>query len=193
MKIWILLLAASLGSAADIHGDWIAEISAKGADPQYARVKLNGDGTSISGSWNQLTLAGAMIGDRLSFSLLRNGLPAGTLTATASGGGFSGEGKMRGGGRGGAGQESTVSFKLTRPVAPPSGGPRKIDFEPKVFYGYYSAANPPALRVFRVIRCARGLSTPAAGTTIAARPAVTSKPDRFMWKARCRAIRWSSN
>ena len=146
--IWILFVAASLTSAADIQGDWIAEVSAKGADPQYARVKLHGEGTSITGTWNQLTLTGTATGDHLNLSLLRNGAPAGTLTAAASGGGFSGEGRMRAGGRGGAGQESSVAFRLARPAAPPPGGPRKVDFEPRIFYGYYSAANPPALRVF---------------------------------------------
>jgi amidase len=147
-RIWILFVGASLSSGADIQGDWIAEVAAKGADPQYARVKLRGEGTSVTGTWNQLTLTGTAAGDRLNLSLLRNGAPAGSLTAAASGGGFSGEGRMKGGGRGGAGQESTVAFKLTRPAAREPGGPRTFDFEPRVFYGYYSAANPPALRVF---------------------------------------------
>jgi hypothetical protein len=50
---------ASLSSAADIQGDWIAEVAAKGADPQYARVKLHAEGSSIAGSWNQLPWATA--------------------------------------------------------------------------------------------------------------------------------------
>jgi acetamidase/formamidase len=145
--IRILFLAASLSSAADIQGDWIAQVTAKGADPQYARVKLHAEGASITGSWNQLTLTGT-IGDRLNLSLFRNGAPAGTLTAAANDSGFSGDGRMRLGGRGGAGQETVVAFKLTRPTVPPPGGPRTLDFEPVIFYGYYSARNPPALRIF---------------------------------------------
>ena len=50
-------------------------------------------------------------------------------------------------GRGGA-SDNAVTVKLVRPVAPPPGGPRTLDYEPAVFYGYYSAANPPALRMF---------------------------------------------
>jgi acetamidase/formamidase len=151
--IWILFVAASVGVAADIQGAWLAEISAKGAEPQYARVKLQAEGTSITGTWNQLTLTGAASGDRLSLSLLRGAGPAGTLELTANGAGFSGEGHLSGGGRGGGrggggGQESTVAVKLTRPASPPPGGPRTLDFEPKIFYGYYSAANPPALKIF---------------------------------------------
>jgi amidase len=145
--IRILFVVASLSSAADIQGDWIAAVAAKGADPQYARVKLHAEGAAITGSWNQMTLTGT-IGDHLNLALFRNGAPAGTLTAAANGGGFSGEGHMRMGGRGGAGQESLVAFKLTRPSAPPPGGARTLDFEPSVFYGYYSARNPPALLIF---------------------------------------------
>jgi hypothetical protein len=33
--LWILFAAARFSSAADIQGDWIAEVSAKGAEPQY--------------------------------------------------------------------------------------------------------------------------------------------------------------
>jgi len=144
---WILFVAASFSPAADIQGDWIAEVSAKGADPQYARVKLHVEGTSISGTWNQLTLTGAASGDHLNISLLRNGAPAGTLAVAANGTGFSGEGRMSGGGRGRGGPENTVAIKLTRPAIR-SGKPRTVDHEPSIFYGYYSAANPPALRIF---------------------------------------------
>jgi amidase len=144
--ILIFLVASSL-AAADMKGDWIAEISAKGAEPQFARVNLHVDGTSITGTWNQLAVTGAANGDRLTLSLQRKGAPAGTLTATANHSGFSGEGRLSGGGRGGN-AENAVTIKLTRPPTPPSGGPRTLDFEPNTFYGYYSATNPPALRVF---------------------------------------------
>jgi amidase len=148
----ILMIAASLTRAADviadIKGDWIAEISAKSADPQYARVSLHVEGTSIAGTWNQFTVTGAATGDRVNLSLRRNGASVGTLAATLNGGGFSGEGKISGGGRGGAAMENAVKIKLTRPPTPPPGGPRTLDYDPHVFYGYYSAANPPALRVF---------------------------------------------
>jgi amidase len=146
--ISLLFLAASFAPAADIQGDWIAELSAKGADPQYARVKLHLDGASITGTWNQLTLTGTATGDRLNLNLQRNGASAGTLAVTAGSSGFSGEGRISGGGRGGRGGENTLSIKLSRPPTAPSGGPRTVDYEPRAFYGYYSAANPPALKIF---------------------------------------------
>jgi amidase len=147
-SIWILVFASSAGIAADIHGDWIAEVSAKGAEPQYARVKLRVEGASITGTWNQLALTGAVNGDLLNLSLLHDGAPAGTLTARANGGGYAGEGRMSGGGRGRGGQENAVAIKLTRPAMPPSNKPRTVDYQPRIFYGYYSAANPPELRIF---------------------------------------------
>jgi acetamidase/formamidase len=167
--ILILFAAASFSAAADvaaeIDGAWIAEVSSKSAEPQYARVTLHIAGTAITGTWNQLTVTGAASGDRVNLSLLangsangsgngpRNGAPAGTLALTANGSGFSGEGRPSGGafggGRGrGGGTENTVAIKLTRPPIPPPGGPRTVDYEPRVFYGYYSASNPPALRIF---------------------------------------------
>jgi len=153
--IWILFVAAGLSTAADIQGDWIAEVSAKGAEPQYARVKLHIEGTSITGTWNQLAVTGTASRDHLNLSLSnsgpngpRNGTPAGTLVVTENSTGFSGEGRMSVGGRGAGGPENPVAIKLTRPAVHPPGGPRTLDYEPGVFYGYYSAANPPALRIF---------------------------------------------
>ena len=46
--VWLLCAAASLSAAADIQGDWTAEISIKGSDPQYARVKLLMEGGAVS-------------------------------------------------------------------------------------------------------------------------------------------------
>lgn len=146
--IFVFIAAASLGVAADIQGDWIAEVSAKGTEPQYARVRLHTEGSSIAGTWNDLKVTGSANGDRWSLSLERNGAPVGTLEARANGGGFSGEGKMSFGRRGGFGGTENVELTLTRPPEPPPGGPRTHDYDPQVFYGYYSAANPPAMRIF---------------------------------------------
>lgn len=142
----IFFAAASLGICADFQGAWIAEVSAKGSDPQYARVMLHVAGGTVSGTWNQWTVQGSATGDRLKLSLERNGSPAGTLEATANGAAISGEGRMSMGRRGGGPDESAVKVRLTHP--PKSPGARTFDYDPKVFYGYYSAANPPALRVF---------------------------------------------
>jgi amidase len=145
----ILLAGARLGCGADFAGDWIAEVVAKGAEPQFARVQLRTEGTRVTGAWNELKVEGAVTGDRINLSLVRNGAPAGTLTGVGSGGTLSGEGKLSRDGRGnGGGEAEPVTWKLTRPAQPPAGKPRTIDFEPTVFHGYYSASIPPVLHIF---------------------------------------------
>jgi acetamidase/formamidase len=146
MKISICLLCAlNACFAAGVSGDWIAEVSAKGAEPQYARVQLQEQGPSLAGDWNQMKVEGSISGDQVKLSLMRNGISAGTLTGLRSSGKISGVGEMPSG-RGG--QKEHVAWKLTRPVQPPSGKARTIDFEPPIFHGYYSASIPPVLHIF---------------------------------------------
>jgi acetamidase/formamidase len=154
----LLLGAAGCCSAAGVSGDWIAEIQAKGADPQYARVHLNAEGPKITGEWDQaaarMMVEGTSSGGGLKLSLMRGAAPGGSLSAAGSGDSFSGEGEVAGaGGRGGGEQRNTgqlehVAWKLTREPRPPAGSPKTIDFEPKEFHGYYSAAISPVLHVF---------------------------------------------
>ncbi len=141
----LLLLLPAFSLAADISGSWIAEVTAKGLDPQYARVELTTSGGTVTGKWNQSQVQGSLTGEQLTLTLL----PGGKLTGTVNGTGASGTGElssMSGRGGGGARQPEKVSWKLSRPVK--SGQPRTIDFEPKEFYGYYSAAIPPVLHIF---------------------------------------------
>jgi acetamidase/formamidase len=151
-----MLAAARMICAADITGDWIAEVTAKGAEPQYARVQLQTRGGSLTGVWNLWKVEGTLTGDQIALSLSREGTPAGKLSGVSSAEMLSGTGQMTAaGGRGGGGgregasrQMEQVAWKLTRPPQPPGGKPRTIDFEPKEFYGYYSASIPPVLHIF---------------------------------------------
>jgi amidase len=143
LSMLTLLAAANLCSGADFAGDWIAEISSKGAEPQYARVQLQVKGAALTGAWNQMKVEGSVAGDRVSFSLLREGAPAGTLTGMSRTGMISGDGQMSRGA-----QQDLVAWKMTRPAQPPSGKTRVIDFEPTIFHGYYSASIPPVLHIF---------------------------------------------
>jgi amidase len=143
----------SLCRGASLSGDWIAEISAKGAEPQYARVHLTAQESKISGRWNQMEVEGTASAGQVKISLLREGNPAGSLSATGDGDAFSGEGQLAGaagrggGGERGAAQMEHVAWKLTRAQAP-RGAPGSIDFEPKEFHGYYSAAYAPVMHIF---------------------------------------------
>jgi amidase len=143
-----VLVVASAAYCADFSGDWLAEVTSEGAETQYARVHLQVQGLNVSGTWNQLRVTGAANGDQLSLLLARNEMAAGALKGALSAGVVSGDGKMIGVRGGGGGQENSVAWKLTRPAQARAGGPKTFDFmEPPVFHGYYSATNPPVLRV----------------------------------------------
>ncbi len=152
MRIGFVLLAlASACWAADPTGDWIAEVSGTG-DPQFARVSLRMDGGKVTGTWGLATVEGSLDGAKLALSLLRGGEPGGSLSGMATADGWAGDGEMSGaGGRGGGGGRGRamqhVAWKLSK-APKPAGGPKTVDFEPKSFSGYYSAAVPPVLHVF---------------------------------------------
>ena len=149
----VLILAAPLSLwAADLSGDWISEITTGFGESQYARVALRADGGKLSGSWGALKIDGVVSGNKVTVSLSEpDGRSEGALSGTIGGTDLSGEGTFsvqRGGGGRGAGEPTKVVWKMTREPQPPRGGPKTWEFEPKVFYSYYSAANPPALRIF---------------------------------------------
>jgi acetamidase/formamidase len=78
------------------------------------------------------------------------GKPAGTLSGAQGEDTFSGTGSVVPARRavGGAAQSpNAVTWKLTRAAAVPAK-PKTYDYEPTVFYGTYSAAEPPVLHIF---------------------------------------------
>ncbi len=138
-----LILAARLGVAADLSGNWMAQITRFG-QAQYARVALRIDGTKLAGTWNEWKLEGEVTGNHMAFSLHRpDGKLSGTFTGEIKAGELSGDGKMdqRGG-------MQPVAWKMTRLLDPPAGGPKTWDFEPREFQVTYSASIAPALHIF---------------------------------------------
>ena len=189
----VLILAVPLSlCAADISGNWISEISTGFGESQYARVALRADGGKLSGSWGVLKIEGVISGSKLSIFLSQaDGRSAGALSGTIGGPDLSGEGTFsvqRGGGGRGAGEPAKVVWKLTREPQPPPGGSKTWEFEPKVFYSYYSAANPPALRIFPD-DTVRTWTVDAGG--ISCHAGAMRPPGRFTSKARCPETRWS--
>ena len=145
-----LLGMSWMAAAADISGDWSAQILAQGqAEPQYARVSLKVEGSAVGGMWGELRIDGTLAGGKIDLKL---GDSAGVLTGLVTGDAITGTGSgirpARGGrgGRGGGGG-GPVSFVLKRPAVPPAA-PRSINFEPTDFFAIYSAANKPALTIF---------------------------------------------
>src|SRR5580692_378270 len=97
-----------LSTAADLSGNWIAQIATQG-EPQYTRVSLQVNGTTVTGMWGGSEIDGTLMADRLDIKLTSAGNPAGALTGTLTGSTFTGTGTVRaaagarGGGGGGGG------------------------------------------------------------------------------------------
>jgi acetamidase/formamidase len=138
--------------AADIAGEWVGQMTGpfdSQYTAQYGHVMLKSDGSKVSGTWSSYTVAGTVAGGKANLTLTDSeGKPAGTLTGTMTGDTFSGTGSVTPARRAGTAQPANdVTWKLTRPAATPSS-PKTYDYEPKYYYGIYSAAEPPALRIF---------------------------------------------
>ena len=166
MKITALagmIVSTQLCMAADLSGDWIAQIAATG-EPQYTRVSLKDNDGKLSGMWGEFKIDGTLTGAKFDIALSdAEGKPSGTLTGTLTGDTFTGTGTiavtavrassggMGGGtaaataGRGGAGRD--VNFTMAHAPVPPAK-PREIHYDPTSFFAAYSAANKPELTIF---------------------------------------------
>jgi amidase len=154
-----VILTARLCSAADVSGNYIAQITTTPtAEPQYVRVSLKVDGATVSGAWGDRKISGALTGSQIDLTLSTAGGPAGALNGTVNGTTLSGDGTLTpsagrggggfgGGGRGAAGgQPQRVTWKLTAYTPPAT--PKTYDFEPTSFYSTYSASWTPVLRIY---------------------------------------------
>jgi acetamidase/formamidase len=154
MLVLMCALLELVGSAADLSGSYIAQLTGGAAAPQYARVTLKLNGTRISGSWGPFILDGALNGTRIELKLAESsGKSAGELSGAVSGDGFTGEGRIApagpnfgGGGRGASTEPQPVTWKLT--AYRPPDKPKTYDFEPTSFYSIYSANWTPVLHIY---------------------------------------------
>ena len=149
-------IAFPLTSAAkDVSGDWAGQLTGSFDSPytaQYNHVMLKADGAKLSGTWGAYKLAGTLAGVKVDLSLTdTSGKAAGTLTGAFADDSFSGTGNVvpprRAGGGAAVQPPNAVTWKLTRAAAPPAT-PKTWNFEPTMFYGTYSAAEPPVLHIF---------------------------------------------
>jgi acetamidase/formamidase len=159
MHVAILVLIAAtarpaISAAKDASGDWVGELVGpfdSQYTAQYHHVSLNTAGTKLTGTWGPYKLTATLAGSKVDISLTdAGGKAVGTLTGAGTEDAFSGTGMVlpaRRGGGGAAQPPEDVHWKLMRAAAPPSTR-KTYDYEPKVFYGTYSAAEPPVLRIF---------------------------------------------
>ena len=153
------VVASHAAFAAGLSGEWVGQITGpldSPYTPQYNHVMLKSSAGKVTGTWGAYNVAGALAGDKLSLSLTdASGAPAGTLAGSLSGEAFDGKGSVVPARRVSSATSSMapaqppqdVTWKLTRPEAAPTA-PQSYVYEPKYYYGIYSAAEPPALHIF---------------------------------------------
>lgn len=124
--------------AADVSGRWNLHLVRFGEIASSARVELKADGTEVTGTLNELKLAGTFEGDRLRLTATRpDGSNWGTFDGRLQGDDFAGAVKQG---------NDEFNWKARRDPAA-TGAPKTHVFEPKVFYRNFSGAIPPALHI----------------------------------------------
>jgi len=160
-KLTALIAAIAIvpaSRAANLSGEWVGQLTGpfdSQYTAQYNHVTLTSSAGKVAGKWGTYNVAGMLAGDKLSISLTdTRGILVGTLTGSLDGEMFEGEGSVVPARRmssatsmAPAQPPQNVTWKLTRPVAQPAG-PQSYVYEPKYYYGIYSAAEPPALHIF---------------------------------------------
>jgi acetamidase/formamidase len=136
----LALLTAGQASAADVSGEW--HFSAQVLDDvNHSRVTLKADGEKLTGTLNDVTLAGTLKGDELAFVGTRpNGQRFGEFKGRVSGDQLTGTASW-------PGLTATVSWVAKRQPKRPEA-PRTHRFEPSEFHRVFSDAIPPVLHVF---------------------------------------------
>jgi len=159
-RVILVLIAAfaspgiSMSADQDASGEWVGQLSGpfdSQYTAQYNHVTLNATGPKLTGTWGPYTLTGTVTGSKVDLTLTDSaGKPAGALTGTMVEDAFSGTGSVildRRARSGSAPSPTEVRWNLTRAATPPAM-PKTYDYDPKVFYGTYSAAEPPVLHIF---------------------------------------------
>lgn len=158
LKLFAVLTAMALSrscDAMDPTGEWVGQIVGpfdSQYTAQYSHVTITADGDNLKGNWGNYQLTGAIHGNEIIFALAESGRNAGSFHGMLSAEEFSGTGNVlpqrRFGSFGNAtSKETEITWKLTRAPKTPTSA-RTYDYDPKFFYGTYSAAETPALHIF---------------------------------------------
>jgi acetamidase/formamidase len=133
----ICWLAASV-QAAEIDGKWLLNLIRAGEEFASARVELKLDGEKLTGTLNELKLAGTARGDDVEFIGTRpDGAEFGKFTGKFSGSDL--KGTLKNG-------SEEIAWVMRRVVVPTSS-PRTHSFEPTRFHRVFSGAIGPALHI----------------------------------------------
>lgn len=136
-SIAILLFAVAL-QAADLSGKWLLHLIRAGEEFAPARVELTIEGEKLTGTLNELKLAGTARGDEVDFLGARpDGVEFGKFQGRLSGA------ELRGTVKRGSDEWGFVMRRITVPTA----APRTHTFVPTVFHRIFSGTIEPALRI----------------------------------------------
>jgi len=134
----VCALAALATAAEDIAGSWVLHIVAFGEETSAARVEFQLDGGKVTGTLNELKLAGTFDGSVLKFTATRpNGAEFGVFEGRLNGAELRGTAK-----RG----EDTIEW-VARRVPAASSAPQTLTFEPTEFHRYFSGTIAPVMHI----------------------------------------------
>jgi acetamidase/formamidase len=122
---------------ADVTGRWNFHLERFGEEFGAARIELKTEGTKLTGTLNELTLAGSVEGDRVQITLTRGINPWGSLEGHVTGD------RMEGTGKQGNDEFAWKAVRARENTAPP----QTHTFEPKQFHRAFSGTIPPALHI----------------------------------------------
>jgi amidase len=138
MKTLVLAVLPLIANAADVTGEWNLRLIRFGEQFASARVNLKAEGTKVSGTLNELTLAGTVDGDRLAITATRpNGNEWGKF-----------DGRLQGDDLAGTVTQGTDEFAWKAHRAPATKTtPTTHTFEPTTFYRVFSGSIAPVLHI----------------------------------------------
>jgi amidase len=137
LRATLVLCLPILASAADVAGTWNSRLVRFGEESNSARLELKAEGSKLTGSFNDLRLAGTVEGDHVHFTATN---PQGKVEATF-------DGRCEGDQIAGTIKttDEELSWKARRMTQP--GAPQTRTFEPTAFHRNFSGTITPALHI----------------------------------------------
>jgi len=137
-KASVLIFVPLLASAADVAGEWNLHLVRFGNDFAAARVQLKEDGKSVTGTLNELKLAGSLEGNHLQLTATRpDGKEWGTFEGRLAGADITGKVKQNG-----------EEFDWNAHRSPTAAAtPAVREFVPTKFHNSFSGGIEPVLHI----------------------------------------------
>ncbi len=136
-RTMLLMFAPVLAFSADVSGQWNLHLVRFGEEFAAARVELKAEGTKVTGSLNELKLAGTVENDRIHLTATRDDKDWGTFEGQVHGDQMDGSVKQG---------KDEFNWKASRLQAN-SDGPKTHVFVPTQFHRAFSGAIAPVLHI----------------------------------------------